>query len=150
MKLKLPVHLLLISLLLPGGCSVSRQAEADRSFQKADAVAWAMRDSLALSRSLQASVGRSVRMRHVTFSRPDTAGRQYVESATLLSAATSEVYTGQASGERKQMANLTETHAGQSAEHTATASRIKRFPYWITAVAAAGIAGAFFIGKRSD
>jgi hypothetical protein len=86
---------------------------------------------------LQASIGQSVRMRHYTFSPPDSAGRQYVESATLLSATTDETYTEQAAGERKQTAILTEAHAEQAAEHTGSASRNKPFPYWIVGVGVA-------------
>jgi hypothetical protein len=103
-----------------------------------------MRDSLALSRSLQASIGQTVRMRHYTFSRPDSAGRQYVESATLLSSVTDETYTEQATGERKQQASLTETHTEQSAEHTETEPRTRHFPYWIVGV---GIALVLFSDK---
>jgi hypothetical protein len=98
-----------------------------------------MRDSLALSRSLQASIAQTMRIRHYTFSPPDSAGRQYVESATLLSSTTGETYTEQAAGERKQTATLTEERTNQSAEHTETGPRSRRFPYWIIAAVGVGI-----------
>ncbi|MDR3141067.1 MAG: hypothetical protein LBU37_05010 [Tannerellaceae bacterium] len=143
MKVKLPLHLLLINLLLSVSCSVSRKATADRTFRQADSVAREMRDSLALSRRLQASFGQSAQVRHVMFSPPDSAGRQYVASVTLLSAVTGGAYAEQSSGERKQTANQTEMHAEQSVEHTGSGSRAGRFPYWMAA-AGIGIIGSLY------
>jgi hypothetical protein len=136
----------LYSLLAPllggwgAGCSVSRKVTTDKSVWQADSVALTRRDSLALSRSLQASVGQSVQLKHFTFSRPDSTGRQYVESATLLSALTNETYTEQSAAERTQTATLTETHAEQATQHTETKTPAKSFPYWSVAIAVAGIA----------
>jgi hypothetical protein len=93
-----------------------------------------MQDSLSLSRSVQASIGQSIRLRHYTFSPPDSAGRQYVESATLLTSTTDESYTEQVAGERKQTASLTEERIEQAAEHTETGSHSRPFPYWIVGV----------------
>jgi hypothetical protein len=80
-----------------------------------------------------------VRLRHFTFSAPDSAGRQYTESVTLLSAVAGEAYTEQAAAEVKQTAALTETHTGQAAKHTETGLPAGRFPY--TAVAVVVVAG---------
>jgi hypothetical protein len=102
---------------------------------------------MALSRSLQVSARQSVQLRHFTFSRPDSAGRQHVESATLLSAVTGETHTEQAVEERKQTASLTEVHAGQVAEHTVTGSHVNHLPFWIAGVVAAGITIVFFMWK---
>jgi hypothetical protein len=125
------------------GCS-----PINKSTFRADSVRWVGSDSLALSRKLQASIGQSVRLRHFTFSAPDSAGRQYVESATLLTSATGETYAEEVAAEVKQTVTLTETHAIQSAEHTAAGIRPKRVPYWIVAALAAGIIVAVFVWKN--
>lgn len=99
MKLKINDCFLLIYLLLSGSCSVSRKAMADRTFRQEDAVVRAIRDSAAATHRVQAATRKAVQVRHFTFSPPDSAGRQHVESATVLSAATGETYTGQTTGE---------------------------------------------------
>jgi hypothetical protein len=111
-------------------------------------VVWTGLDSLALSRRLQASIGQSVRLRHFTFSAPDSAGRQYTESATLLSAVTGEAYTEQTAAEVKQTAMLTEMHTGQSAEHTETGLPDGRFPYRTVAAAVVATGLALAVLRR--
>jgi hypothetical protein len=65
----------------------------------------------------------------------------------LLTSVTGETYTEEVAAEVKQTATLTETHAEQSAEHTAAGIRPKRFPYWIVAALTAGIIVAVLCGK---
>ena len=141
MKLKIHSCFLLINLLLSGSCSVSRKTTADSTSRQEDVVVRAMRDSAALSHRVQALVRKSIQVRHFTFSRPDSAGRQYVESAAVLSAATGETRSEQTTGEAKQTIIRTEEHARQSAEHTDIHTQTKRFPYWI---AIAGLTAALY------
>jgi cobalamin biosynthesis Mg chelatase CobN len=111
-----------------------------------------MRDSLAVSRNLQAAIGQTIRLRQYTFSPPDSTGRQYVESATLLTSVTDKTYTEQAAGERKQTTSLTETHAEQSAEHTETAPHTRRFPYWMVGVVVVVVVvvGIIYASRKSS
>jgi hypothetical protein len=118
------------------------------TFSQADSLTWTRRDSLWLSRSLQASIGQTMQLQHYTFSPPDSAGKQYVASATLLSATSDETYTEQATGEAKQTATLAATHTAQSTEQTITGTHTKRFPYWIVAAVGLLVAGALMYRKK--
>jgi len=55
-----------------------------------DSLSYTRKDSLFLRHLIQANTNRSVELRHITFSPPDTTGKQTVETLTLVSASTQQ------------------------------------------------------------
>ena len=126
------------------GCSVGKRSVLREQVSYTDSLVFVRHDSLSLSRHLQASLEQSLRMHHINFSPPNTAGEQYVESVTVVSSAANEAYSEQQSGHAGQEITLSRQYSGEADTHIRTAYRSRPFPYWI------GIAAALvlvFIGK---
>lgn len=108
---RLVIGLLICQIL--SACTVSRQKRVDKKSVCSDSLSVAREDSIHYQRLLQVSDRMAVRLQHITFSPPDSLGKQYLQQLTV------------ADVQRYQAESLQDTFSVQSAFRTHRVSAVQ-------------------------